>query len=79
LGKKTAPYVDLAPLIRELVTVYGSHRLMWASDCPFQVQDGHRYADSVDLIRQRLDFLTDEDRAWMLSKTAAQVYFNSVG
>ena len=30
---------------------FGAARLMWASDCPFQVQDGQTYADSISLIR----------------------------
>ncbi|WP_345736276.1 hypothetical protein [Prosthecobacter algae] len=27
---------------------------MWASDCPFQVDPGHTYKDSIALIRDRL-------------------------
>ena len=46
LGKKKPPYLDLAPLIREVVQAFGARRCMWESDCPFQVvQD--RYVDSV--------------------------------
>jgi len=75
LGEKKAPYTDLAPLIRTLREAYGAQRLMWASDCPFQVIDGHTYADSIALIRDRLDFLNAEDKAWMLRKTAEKVFF----
>ncbi len=42
---------------------------------PYQVVDGHRYADSIDLIRDKLGFLTAEDKRWMLQKTAEKVYF----
>jgi predicted TIM-barrel fold metal-dependent hydrolase len=49
---------------------------MWASDCPFQVDPGHNYADSVALIRDRLDFLSAEERMQMLRTTAEKVYFN---
>ncbi len=76
LGKKKAPYTDMGPLIHRLRDAYGAHRLMWASDCPFQVQDGHTYADSIALIRDRLDFLTAEDKEWMLRKTAETVFFS---
>lgn len=68
------PYDDLAPMIRRVVSAFGANRCMWESDCPFQVVD-HSYADSVDLIRNRLDFLTDEDRKWLLSGTAEALLF----
>ncbi len=76
LGRKKAPYTDMAPLIRKLRDAYGAQRLMWASDCPFQVMDGHTYADSIGLIRDRLDFLNAEDKEWMLRRTAAKVFFS---
>jgi hypothetical protein len=50
---------------------------MWASDCPFQVDPGHNYRDSIALIRDRLDFLSETDRAWMLRGTAQKVFFSS--
>ncbi len=50
LGAKLAPYKDLIPMIMRLVKEYGADRLMWASDCPYQVQGEHTYQASVDLI-----------------------------
>lgn len=75
LGKRRAPYLDLGPMIRRLVEVFGPQRLMWASDSPFQVTGGHAYRDSVELIRSRLDFLSAADRRWLLRKTAEQTFF----
>ena len=75
LGAKKAPYKDLGPMIRQLRNAFGAKRLMWASDCPFQVEGGHTYRDSIALIRDRLDFLTAEDKEWMLRKTAERVFF----
>jgi predicted TIM-barrel fold metal-dependent hydrolase len=69
-------YLDLAPVIRRLLEAYGPERLMWATDCPFQVQDGHTYLDSIALIRDRLDFLSDSDRQWLLRRTAERVFFS---
>jgi predicted TIM-barrel fold metal-dependent hydrolase len=77
LGKKQAPYTDLAPVIRRVVQAFGARRCMWESDCPFQVSDGHRYQDSLDLVRRRLDFLTDEDRDWLLRRTAEEFFFKA--
>jgi predicted TIM-barrel fold metal-dependent hydrolase len=75
LGRKQAPYTDLVPLIRRVCDAYGARRLMWASDCPFQVENGHRYAPSIELIREGLPFLSAEDRQWILGRTAASVFF----
>jgi predicted TIM-barrel fold metal-dependent hydrolase len=75
LGKKKAPYTDLGPLIRKVVKAFGAKRCMWESDCPFQVQGKHKYQDSIDLIRKRLDFLSDEDKDWLLRKTAEAFLF----
>ncbi len=75
LGKKTPPYLDLGPLIRAVVQAFGARRCMWESDCPFQVAS-HRYADSIALIRDRLDFLSQDDRDWLLFRTAEQTLFH---
>lgn len=75
LGAKKAPHTELAPMIRRLRDAYGASRLMWASDCPYQVQGAHTYAASIALIRDRLDFLTAEERDWILRKTAEKVFF----
>lgn len=76
LGAKKPPYLDLAPLIRRVLDAYGPQRVMWASDCPFQVDPGHNYHDSIALIRDRLDFLTPQDKAWILRGTAEKVFFS---
>lgn len=74
LGKKKPPYLDLAPLIKQVYDAFGPERLMWATDCPYQVVD-HTYKQSIDLIRHGLDFLTDADKEWLLKKTAERVFF----
>lgn len=76
LGKKSPPYTDLGPMIEKVVQAYGAKRCMWESDCPFQVVD-HKYAESVALIKDKdkTPFLTDDDRAWMLTKTAEGLLF----
>ncbi|MCC7334813.1 MAG: amidohydrolase family protein [Pirellulaceae bacterium] len=75
LGKKTAPYDDLIPMMRRVLDSYGPERLMWGSDCPYQVQDGGTYESSLALIRDRIDFLSDSDRQWLLRRTAEKVFF----
>jgi predicted TIM-barrel fold metal-dependent hydrolase len=75
LGKKQPPYDDLAPVIKKVVAAFGPRRCMWESDCPFQVQGDNTYQASVDLVRRRLDFLNDDDKEWLLRKTAESFYF----
>jgi predicted TIM-barrel fold metal-dependent hydrolase len=74
LGRKTPPYLDLAPLIQRVVAAFGARRCMWESDCPFQVVS-HRYTDSIALVRDRLDFLSRDDRDWLLARTAEMALF----
>jgi predicted TIM-barrel fold metal-dependent hydrolase len=75
LGKKQPPYLDLAPFIRQVFDAFGPDRLMWASDCPFQVAQGQTYRDSIDLIAGGLDFLSDDDRQRLLRTTAERIFF----
>ena len=74
LGKKAPPYLDLAPLIRRVVQAFGAERCMWESDCPFQVVRDS-YLDSISLVRDRLDFLTADQKDWLLRRTAERVLF----
>jgi predicted TIM-barrel fold metal-dependent hydrolase len=74
LGKKQPPYTDLGPLVQRVVRAFGAKRCMWESDCPYQIVD-HAYADSINLIRQRLDFLSAEDKEWLLRGTAETFFF----
>ncbi len=79
LGAKKAPYTDLAPMIRQLRDAFGAERLMWATDCPYQVQGEHTYAASIALIRDKLDFLSAEDTRQILEKTAERLFFPAAG
>jgi predicted TIM-barrel fold metal-dependent hydrolase len=54
LGKKRSPYTDLIPMIQKLLDTFGPDRLMWATDCPYQVDPGHNYHDSIALIRDEM-------------------------
>ena len=74
LGKKKPPYLDLSPMIKQVYDSYGPERLMWATDCPYQVVD-HTYQQSIDLILHGLDFLKADDEEWILRKTAEKVFF----
>jgi predicted TIM-barrel fold metal-dependent hydrolase len=78
LGKKQPPYKDLLPMLRRVVDSFSPQRLMWASDCPYQVQGQHDYQSSIDLIGKHLDTLSKTDRQWILRDTAEKVFFSKV-
>jgi predicted TIM-barrel fold metal-dependent hydrolase len=74
LGAKKSPYADLAPMIEKVVKAFGPRRCMWESDSPYQIQNAP-YRDSLDLVRTRLRFLSEEDRDWLLRRTAEEFLF----
>lgn len=74
LGAKKAPYTDLLPLIKRVVSAFGPERCMWESDSPFQIQQPHTYAASVALIRDRADFLSASDKRKILFETANRFF-----
>lgn len=75
LGKKAPPYTDLAPMFRQVRDAFGSKRLMWGSDCPYQVQGDHRYDASVALVQEKLDFLSSGEKADIMKGTAEKLFF----
>ena len=75
LGAKRPPHQDLVPLIRRVYDAFGPQKLMWGSDWPFQVSE-ESYDDSIALIRDGLDFLSPDDKEWLLRKTAEATFFD---
>ncbi len=77
LGKKQPPYHDLVPMIKRLFEAYGPDRLMWASDCPYQLTEPSTYAASIALVRDGLDFVSVDDRRKLLRTTAEKTFLFS--
>ena len=77
LGDKRPPHNELVPMIKELYDAFGPQRLMWGSDCPYQIVTPNTYAASINLIKNRIDFLTADDKDWLLKKTAEKIFFPS--
>ena len=78
LGKKQPPYKDLLPMLCRVIDSFSPQRLMWASDCPYQLQGKHSYQSSIDLVADHLKSLSRTDRRWILRDTAEKVFFNKV-
>jgi predicted TIM-barrel fold metal-dependent hydrolase len=74
-GKKQPPHHELIPMIKRLFEEFGPDRLMWASDCPYQLTAPNTYASSIALIRDQIDFVSKEDRHKLLQTTAQTTFF----
>lgn len=77
LGEKQPPHRELVPMIRQLYDKFGPQRLMWGSDCPYQLTSPNNYNDSLALITDRIDFLSADDKDWILKKSAESVFFSN--
>ncbi|MFM7920301.1 MAG: amidohydrolase family protein, partial [Planctomycetaceae bacterium] len=66
---------ELRPMLRRLFEAYGPDRLMWASDSPYQLTEPNTYGASVALVRDRLDFVSESERAKLLRSTAESTFF----
>jgi predicted TIM-barrel fold metal-dependent hydrolase len=73
-GAKRPLHLDLVPFIRRLYDTFGPQRLMWGSDCPYQLAT-ETYEDSISLVRDHLSFLSPDDKEWLLRKTAESTFF----
>jgi predicted TIM-barrel fold metal-dependent hydrolase len=74
LGQAKPPHLDLAPLIKRMYETFGPRRLIWGSDCPFSLTR-ETYESAISVIRDRLDFISNEDREWILGRAAEQLFF----
>ena len=74
LGERRPPHTELAPLVRRVYEAFGARRLLWGSDVPFHLTR-ETYENGISLIRDRLDFLSTEDREWILGRTARELFF----
>lgn len=67
------PFPAAQERVREVYELFGPDRLMWGSNYPLTT-GMCTYAEAVDLIRVRCEFMTVEDRAKVLGATATKVF-----
>lgn len=73
LSREPYPYRDSWRQVKRLYDVFGPQRLMWGTDWPL-VERYCRYAGALALIRDEMDFLSEEDKSWILGKTVERVW-----
>jgi predicted TIM-barrel fold metal-dependent hydrolase len=62
------PFRDLHPFLRRIYDSFGPRRLLWGSDI---TRLRGTYRECLALFQEALDFLSAEDKEWILGKTAA--------
>ena len=73
LSKQEYPYRDSQQQVKQLYDAFGPRRLMWGTDWPL-VERHCGYAKALALVRDQMDFLNEEDKSWILSKTVQRVW-----
>jgi predicted TIM-barrel fold metal-dependent hydrolase len=73
LSRQAYPYLDSQEQVKKLHARFGPRRLMWGTDWPL-VENHCGYARALELVRDRMSFLNQEDKRWMLAKTVERVW-----
>ena len=63
------PFRDLHQFLRRIYDAYGPRRMLWGAD---RSRLTSTYQECLDLFQKGLDFLTEEDKEWILGKTLAE-------
>jgi hypothetical protein len=63
------PFHDLAPYLRRIHDVYGPRRMLWGADLS---RLNGTYKQCLDHFRHELDFLSDDDKEWVLGRALAE-------
>ncbi|MCC6589538.1 MAG: amidohydrolase [Bryobacterales bacterium] len=73
LSKEKFPFRDTFPQVKNLYDNFGPQRLMWGTDWP--VSSRHAtYGQTLEIVRDHMDFLNEDDKMWILSKTIERVW-----
>lgn len=64
------PFSDLQPYLRRICDSFGPRRMQWGSDI---TRLAGSYGECLGLFQESLDFLSAEDKEWVLGKAVAQV------
>jgi len=64
------PYRDIQPHLRRIYDAFGARRLLWGTDI---TRLRGTYQECLSLFQKELDFLSADDKEWILGKSAAEV------
>lgn len=73
ISRQPYPWLDAQEYVKRLHATFGPQRLMWASDWPVSLA-WTTYDRTLSVVRDEMKFLNAGDKAWILGKTAQQVW-----
>jgi predicted TIM-barrel fold metal-dependent hydrolase len=73
VSKRAYPYPDALAQVKKLYDRFGPQRLMWGTDWPI-VEKYCTYAKALTIARDEMAFLNEEDKSWVLGRTAERVW-----
>ncbi|MFP5277856.1 MAG: amidohydrolase family protein [Acidobacteriota bacterium] len=73
ISRQPYPWLDAQEYVKRLHAAYAPQRLMWASDWPVDLK-WTTYDKTLSVVRDEMKFLNGEDKAWILGRTAQQVW-----
>ena len=73
LSREGFPFRDTFAQVKRLYDKFGPQRLMWGTDWPI-VNRNASYVQALSVVRDHMDFLSVNDKEWILSKTIERVW-----
>ena len=73
ISSEPYPHRDTWPQVKTVLDTFGRERTMWGTDWPVSKRKID-YGKTLELVRDEMDFLTDEDKEWVLSKTIERLW-----
>jgi predicted TIM-barrel fold metal-dependent hydrolase len=64
------PYADIYPYLKQIIETFGPQRCLWGADFTRLTST---YPECLEHFKTGLDFLSEEDKEWILGKAAAEV------
>ena len=72
-SRQEFPYEDTIPVVELVWRAFGARRMLWGTDFP-NIFKACGYQAALDHTKHNLPFLSDDDKAWILGKTAASLW-----
>ena len=73
ISRQEYPWRDAQELVERVHQAFGARRLMWGTDWPMCLQHTS-YGRTLSVVRDEMSFFTDEEREWVLGKTALKLW-----
>ena len=77
MSQQGFPFADVHPLLRRALDAFGRERVMWGTDFGGGCKGGEEYGEEVAAVTEHLDWLSAEDKEWLLRRTALAAWASS--